>query len=440
MTFSNKPFSKIIASIWTIYILAMFGISPGDSVQYNNMRFQVQLQHDNWAYLQALVGSLHQLKEGPQKVPFMIISTKFSLNPRQKEESAFWTRVQFTSELLADNQSILIPTGFVCDAAGLAIRKAELITDPDLIIRARALGREKMQNSTIANIMNNFIPLNDSSPELKCHIDINPEVVKFGAEPASEADYAQLERLKNETLPIVAIGVPTTSKGMKVRKEKSVLLRFLLPSIQRTVSLSELEHFKLIVMIGIDKGDPVFDNIDFLQRLRSDAAMVLPMNVIVIFVRLKRIQRVATLWNMIFSLAYDHGVTWFYQVNDDLTMESLGWLTRFTSALSDVNGFGVAGPSDSFQDFRCSILTQAFIHRSHFERFGYMYPLDFRDWKSDRWLSFVYGEGNTFCWPDIRVHNGAVGTRYSACPYQSWRVVLQRTQQQLLSSNRSSIS
>eukprot|EP01036_Dinobryon_divergens_P026144 gene26146-34756_t len=391
------------------------------------MRFQVRLKTANWRYITSLIGSLHQLKEGPQKVPYLVISLSAPLSSKQQEESSSWSRVKFTSDLKPDNKSISIPSGYVFDAAGLEIRRAELISDPELIIKARALGRGRMKKLAGENIKSLLIPLEDSSPELKCHIDIRPNAVKYGAEAASDDDETLLKSLKDEKLPVVAIGAPTTSKGMRAGN-RTVLLRALLPSIQKTVSLYELTQFKMVIFIGFDKGDMLLDNKGYLEQLRKDAAKVLPKSVSIIFVRLKRFQRVAATWNMIFSLALQYGVTWFYQVNDDLTLETSGWLTKFTSALLKVNGRGVAGPSDTFQDFRCSILTQAFVHRSHFDRFGFLYPLEFCDWKSDRWLSFVYGDASTFCWRDIRAHNGAVGTRYTACPYNSWRVVLERTQ------------
>jgi hypothetical protein len=143
------------------------------------------------------------------------------------------------------------------------------------------------------------------------------------------------------------------------------------------------------------------------------------------------LSRVAMTWNMIFAFARQLGkFDYFYQVNDDLTMKDSDWLSRFTSKIDSWNGIGVVGPSDSFNGFNCSLLTQSFVSERHFEFFGEMfYPLAFRDWKSDRWLSFVYGDNNTACWPEINATNGASGTRYEACPFPEWKIYLKQGQE-----------
>ena len=44
------------------------------------------------------------------------------------------------------------------------------------------------------------------------------------------------------------------------------------------------------------------------------------------------------------------------------------------------------------------IFTQSFVHRTHLEIFGFLYPPVFRNWYSDDWISEVYK-------PDWKIQN-----------------------------------
>ena len=52
------------------------------------------------------------------------------------------------------------------------------------------------------------------------------------------------------------------------------------------------------------------------------------------------------------------------------------------------------------------ILTHAFVHRTHVELFGCFFPVAFKNWWSDDWISAVYGSSATFARRDVVVtHN-----------------------------------
>ena len=45
----------------------------------------------------------------------------------------------------------------------------------------------------------------------------------------------------------------------------------------------------------------------------------------------------------------------------------------------------------SFDTKQTRIFTHVFVHRTHFEIFGYLFPPAFKNWWSDDWISHVYG-------------------------------------------------
>jgi hypothetical protein len=81
--------------------------------------------------------------------------------------------------------------------------------------------------------------------------------------------------------------------------------------------------------------------------------------------------------------------------------------------------FGVTGPLDiNLKRHRdITILTQSFVHRTHYEIFGFLYPWIFKNWYSDDWMTYIYSPWNsTFIRNDIEVDNSQItGTRYHTC-------------------------
>ena len=50
-------------------------------------------------------------------------------------------------------------------------------------------------------------------------------------------------------------------------------------------------------------------------------------------------------------------------------------------------------------------VTHAFVHRTHYEVFGELFPRQLSNAEHDDWMSRVYGYKNTFFHSDIQVYN-----------------------------------
>lgn len=281
--------------------------------------------------------------------------------------------------------------------------------------------------------------------DLHCYVDLNWKVLKGGGRLLDVNDFKKLEKIgravegEGKGYGAIAIGVPTTSKGLGLfsiknkNKKKHVLLSTLLPSLVKT---TKNYSSKIVLFIGFDRGDEYFENKIWRDELSGEIKNLLKGSpqIDFVFMSLIPVKRVAQTWNQIFAFAREIvRFEYYYQVNDDLTMETEGWADKFIGALKSVGDIGVCGPSDSFNEFSCSLLTQAFVSAKHFEIFsGRFYPIEISDWKSDRWLSFVYPQDRTFCWPDVKARNGGTGTRYVACPFPGWKVYLNRDKKVVL--------
>lgn len=369
---------------------------------------------------------------------------------------------------IKQRQRVWIAPGYAFDPVALELRRANLLEEASAfrsafeegrsIIESAAMGCKKVVDKDTGEVVlrtlceheedsfisvysekyNNYtlhsadefglMKFNNLTKGFSCHVDLRMESIENGAELVESEDFLELSRIDRIKGKKLAIGVPTTSKGMKSFKERHVLLSALIPSINATLTKKEIKEFQIVIFIAFDKGDSYFENETLRKELKTGMIEILPNKVKIVYMRLKPLKRVAMTWNMIFSYVRKQvRFDYFYQVNDDLTMITPGWLSKFSSILDKNGGMGVVGPSDSFNGFKCSLLTQSFVTEKHFKIFsGLMYPLEFRDWKSDRWLSFVYGKMGTFCDEKFEAKNGAKGTRYEACAYGEWKIVLER--------------
>lgn len=262
-----------------------------------------------------------------------------------------------------------------------------------------------------------------------CQLDIRAEPV-FNNIIYAEADGdPQPEHIKARLLDknkkVLAFGLPTTAKGM-IAGSEHVFVRALLPSILKTVSEEEFLRFNVIVYVGFDHGDSVWDKPEIRAILRQKAQKIIGDKPIAVrFYRLPNTHRVAMLWSILFVKAMKDGADYFYQVNDDLTLVTPGWLTNFTTTLDSRGGFGVVGPSDEFNELKCQVLTMSMVTRVHYDIFGTYYPVEMKDWKTDRWLTWVYGKEGTNCWKDMVANNGAAKTRYAYCDFLAWRILVE---------------
>lgn len=232
----------------------------------------------------------------------------------------------------------------------------------------------------------------------------------------------------------LVIGLPLTSKGAGSDQEP-VVLKALLPSLMKTISDAELEKFHIAIYIAYDRGDPLWDDDGKRRVLREKIGAICPFPVRMF--RMANMKRVAMLWSMLYTKAISDGADFFFQVNDDLTVETAGWLDHYSRLLDSNNGFGVAGPYDPHNSINCAVLTQAMVSKVHFSIFGTLYPVEMKDWKTDRWLTHVYridGFGNfTHCSPEFVARNGAAKTRYKYCEFLSWQIYMEEGRERIKS-------
>lgn len=408
-----------------------------------------------------IAGSIHQLIEYEFPIPkiyFFVNASKKELKETQKEEYASWLNVtiffsvNFTSviteTMLKSKQYIYISPYYFFNhlsreldydanyknnfstalANGrkkillLLLECANIYDNTTLILEACFFQSEKKIDSNIFGISK----ISKNSTKKDCYIHIDKQSIIHGAKFVDFRDNSFLKNSIKKSSSDLAIGVPTTSKSSGSNIMNHTLITTFFPSLNETLLIKEYSA-RIVVFLGFDSDDENFNNELWRKQLQIQSEKLISPHIRIVFLRLASLKRIAMTWNMIFLLASKlYNFDYYYQVNDDLNFISRGWFTKFVQTLKDAKNIGVVGPSDLLHNFCCKLLTQAFVHRNHLNIFSRLfYPIEFKDWKSDRWLTFVYGSKRTFCFKNFRVRNGGPA-RYSFCNNEFWKVILNK--------------
>lgn len=230
---------------------------------------------------------------------------------------------------------------------------------------------------------------------------------------------------KEEEATRICMCVPVTSKGTKMEKvTDSPFWTNLFDSFMKSVDWRS-NKYEFAFYLGFDKADPIYDTGDSWSELREEfrsratfrmqeqlmgATAIATVLDKLLSVKLMHFEHLAGAPSQVVSqlvlAAYDQKFDYFYQVNDDTIIVSGNWAPKLIEALEGnkfVPNFGVTGPVDANND---KIFTHAFVHRTHIDIFGHLFPAYFKNWWSDDWITTVYGVDNTITLAEVEIkHN-----------------------------------
>ena len=227
----------------------------------------------------------------------------------------------------------------------------------------------------------------------------------------------------------VAVVAPVTSHGSKgsgsdfspaTAMRSSHFVRSFFSSAVQSLARSDDAGFDVAFYIGHDAGDAVWDTDvardqiahvlqlqvnaiygdgSWLSALQDSETATTKQNLIVanatrigLSIKMVRCQgkSMVSASNCAISHAFEDGAEYWYRVNDDTVLTTVNWVQDFTHALQsfDPPNVGVVGPADDANE---RILTYDFVHRTHWEIFGFQYPRFLRNWWCDDWITYVYG-------------------------------------------------
>ena len=183
--------------------------------------------------------------------------------------------------------------------------------------------------------------------------------------------------------------IPATSKGRDWTKiEESYLYQATLKSFVLTY---DKEH-QYIFYIGIDKNDPIYDNVDNKEKLRKFCSVMKNMEIEFIYMDGIAKGHLTVMWNRLFEKAFKDECDYFFQCGDDIEFKTKKWVNDCIDTLQQSGDIGLVGPINN----NPRILTQSFVSRKHMELFGYYFPPEIINWFCDNWINEVYRGINHF--------------------------------------------
>jgi len=419
--------------------------------------------------LRALVGSLHRVRAGRGHVPSVWVVHYGSVPQPAAEEIGWWSNVRLVASDGTDTTSVssvleeaaktstaavFVPLGLELDATKLdaaewAAANAWLAGDTRSAVRLvenfvqmYAQKRSALVHLAMAAENNGCVcdsrhsvractsgycarpkcssaiaPFGTiSSKHGRCSKDVVPH-------PADGVRVVAREIFQQSRKPFVALGVPSTSRGLMNYAEHPIvgmLSRTLADSVAHSSDGQELRLY-----IAYDRGDSLFGDAKnkkrLLDALRKTTVCGRPLYAAVVLMEAPHVQRVAALWDALYRQALADGASSFLQINDDVRISAPNLIQKLQSMLPADGLPGVAAPADANHAWGCTLHTQALVGPAHGRVFGALYAPELRDWTTDRWLTEVYRAlGRAACDPALGVSNGGVPRRYDACDMPSW--------------------
>lgn len=235
----------------------------------------------------------------------------------------------------------------------------------------------------------------------------------------------------------IAVCIPITSKGTKMSAVlDSPFWTNIFDSFMKSIDWrSNKYYFKFF--LGFDKADELYDTGDAWSDMRDEfhrramfrlteqmievdeAELIVKKHIALKMMHFDHLDGAPSqVVSQLVLTGYLENYDYFYQVNDDTVIVSPNWPSKLVSCLSSnpfIANFGVTGPTDSNND---KIFTHSFVHRTHIEIFGYLFPPSFKNWWSDDWITTVYGSDHTITCTDVEIkHNIGAQKLHSTARY-----------------------
>lgn len=197
----------------------------------------------------------------------------------------------------------------------------------------------------------------------------------------------------------VALIIPTTSNGRNwINIEESYLCNFFLKSFKETYN-NELEY---TLYIGYDNDDKIYSKKSELEKLNKIVGCLKNVTLITVPFNIEK-GHVTLMWNVLFKMAYDNGIEYFFQFGDDIYYHKKHWDMAMITELNLHNNFGVVGPQNV--NGNTKILTQSGVSRKHYELFQYYFPPEIKNSHCDDWINMIYSPKYLYILKDYTISN-----------------------------------
>ena len=201
----------------------------------------------------------------------------------------------------------------------------------------------------------------------------------------------------------IAILIPVCSRNCGYKTiHDSPIFKIFYPNFLKTKE----DQYKYKIFVGIDDNDEFYlKYVEELQKL-FEVVILKDCN-----------HKPSKAWNILFEEAYKKGYEYFFQTGDDVAIKTQNWTSYFISQLQNINNIGVIGPYELFiflwrnEKKIPQVIENAFVHKTHYEIFGYFFYPEIENQFCDDWITQVYGE-KALLSMNIGIDNAIRNARY----------------------------
>ena len=210
----------------------------------------------------------------------------------------------------------------------------------------------------------------------------------------------------------IALLVPVCSRRQHYNTiEETPLIQYLLPSFLKTRDI----EYKYKIFLGYDSTDEYYcNNIDEIIKMCSSMWWQ-----DIVAIKLEGCEhKPAKAWNDLFEVAISEDFDYYYQIGDDVVMET-PWTSKFVEVLQKHDNIGVVGGCHKrnydlrLQRYMPPVIENAFLHKTHYHIFGILFDKRIENWFCDDWLTGIYKPDYSHHLLDVHVTNKVIDGRYN---------------------------
>ena len=157
-------------------------------------------------------------------------------------------------------------------------------------------------------------------------------------------------------------------------------------------------HFRYHFYLAYDHTDKFFNSLENRKLFRTQFDKVTQINctqevsknTFLHWVSCAHAGQPARCQNEAMMAGYYDNHEYYFRVVDDSVLKTSGWTEALITALQCMHPPNVGLVAPNITRAPKNLLTFEFVHRTHFEIFGYFYPYVFRHWWGDTWMNHVY--------------------------------------------------
>jgi len=212
--------------------------------------------------------------------------------------------------------------------------------------------------------------------------------------------------------------IPSTSKNRKWADIKESYL-------YHTLSILNKNYKNITVYIGYDTDDIFY--INHISELND----YFDLNIKYISSGHFEPGDVVGWWNHLCKLSISDGYEYFYICGDDIIYpDNNEWINFFIKGLKSTLNIGYSAGDSGNPNLP---MTQFFIHKTHFNKLGYVFNPMLKNWYCDNYLNELYHKKYIHYFKDIKVFNVGGEPRYKPEDHKRlYKMLVKRDKKKIL--------